>query len=122
MRNRAHRYYQNGRCRINANTITGRGRGGGDVDASVRDRQRKGGAPLGTRAVPINDSAFRQIVWRQFNVDAIAGKYPDSVAAHAAGDVGEDGMAVFELYGKCRTGENLFNAAGYLDRALLRVL
>jgi hypothetical protein len=72
--------------------------------------------------VPINDSAFRQIVRREFDVDAIARKYSYSVAAHAAGDVGEDGVAVFQLYGKGRTGENLFNAAGDFDRALLGVL
>jgi hypothetical protein len=72
--------------------------------------------------MPVHDTAFREIVGRKLDVDPVAGKNPDAVPAHAPGNVSEDRVAVFELYGKGRAGENLLDTADRLDRTFLGVL
>jgi hypothetical protein len=59
------------------------------------ETRRLHGAPFLTRAVSIDYPPFGEVVWREFNVYSIAGKYSDSVATHAAGDVGKDRVAIF---------------------------
>jgi hypothetical protein len=67
----------------------------------------------------IDDATFREIVRRNLDVDPVAWKYSDSMPAHTPGDVGEDRVTVFELYGKGRTRKDLLDAADRLDRTLL---
>ena len=70
----------------------------------------------------INNTAFRQVVGRNFNIDSIAGQNPDAVTAHAARNMREDDMAVVKLYRKSRTWEDLLDVAGHLDWTLFGVL
>ena len=51
-------------------------------------------------AVAIHDASFGQIVGRHFEIDAVAKKNFDAVATQASGEVGEDGVPVFELNGE----------------------
>jgi hypothetical protein len=67
----------------------------------------------------IDDASLCEIVRRNLDVDPIARKYSDSMPAHAPGDVSEDRVTVFELYGKGRTRKDLLDAADRLDRTLL---
>ena len=39
--------------------------------------------------MPVRDPSLRQIVWREFDIDAVAHQDADAVAAHAARDRGE---------------------------------
>jgi hypothetical protein len=48
--------------------------------ATARPRSRRRTARL-SRAIAVNDASFRQIVWRNFDVDAIAGKNLDVMSA-----------------------------------------
>jgi len=72
-------------------------------------------------AVAVYDAAFRQIVWRKFHVDAIAGKNFDVMTAQASGDVREDDVAVVEFDGKRRARKNLFDAAVDFQRSLFGI-
>jgi hypothetical protein len=80
------------------------------------------GPALFTRAIAIDYSALRQIIWRKFHVYAITGKNSDTVAAQASRDMGEDDVAVVELDGEGRARENLLNAAEHFKRCFLNVL
>jgi len=62
-------------------------------------------------AVAVNDASLRQVVWRKFDVHAVAGKNFDMVTAQAAGDVRENDVAVVELDGKGRARKNLLDAS-----------
>src|SRR5439155_532752 len=55
-----------------------------------------GTAPL--LAVAVDDAAARQVVRRKLDADAVAGRDADEVATHAAGSVGDELVAVLELY------------------------
>ena len=70
----------------------------------------------------VDDPAFRQVVGRHLEIDPVAWKNPDAVAAQAAGDVGEDDVSVIELHRKGRAGEDLLDISGNLERGLLEVL
>jgi hypothetical protein len=43
----------------------------------------------------INDATLGQVIGRKLNIYSVTGKNPDSVPAHAAGNVSEDGVTVF---------------------------
>ena len=47
--------------------------------------------------VPIGDPTTSQVVWRQLNLDAIAGENTDVMHPHLAGDMGQHFVAVFEF-------------------------
>ena len=85
-------------------------------------RGERSSAIPGRGAVTVHDSTLCQIVRRELDIDSIAWKYSDSMSAHPAGNVSEDRVAVFQLYGERRAWENLFDAPRYLDRALFGVL
>jgi len=74
------------------------------------------------RAIAVNDSTLRQVIWRKFDVYAVAGKNFYVVPAQAAGDVCEDDMPVVEFDGECRAREHLFDAAENLERRFPVVL
>jgi hypothetical protein len=69
-------------------------------------------------AITVNNAAFGEVVWRKFEIDSIAWKNPDAVAAQTSGDVGQNDVAVLELDGKRRTRKNLLDGAGYFNRSL----
>ena len=72
-------------------------------------------------AVTVDDATLRQIVGRHLDIDAIAGKNADVVAAQTAGDVGQDGVAVFELDRERRAGEDLLDRTEQLERGLFGI-
>jgi hypothetical protein len=72
--------------------------------------------------VAVDDAAFRQIVGRQLDVDAVAGKNSDAVPAQPAGDVRENDVAVIELHRKRCAGKNLLDAADDLESGFLEIL
>jgi hypothetical protein len=80
------------------------------------------GPALFARAVAIYNAAFCKVVRRKLNVNSVAGQNSDPVTAHAPGNMSEDDMAVVKFDRKCRTWEDLFDAADYLDRTLFYVL
>ncbi len=73
-------------------------------------------------AITVYDAALRQIVWREFHVDTVAGKNFDVMTAQAAGDVREDDVPVVEFDGKRGARKNLFDAAVDFQRRLFGVL
>lgn len=55
--------------------------------------------------MPVRDAAFGKVVWREFDVDAVAHKDADAVAAHTAGDGREHHViGVFDLHFEKRVG------------------
>jgi hypothetical protein len=74
------------------------------------------------RAIAVNDATLRQIIWRKFEVDAVAGKNFDAMPAQTSSDVREDDMAIIQLYGKRRARKDLFDASEHLQRRLAVVL
>jgi hypothetical protein len=70
----------------------------------------------------VDDSAFRQVVRRKLDVDAVAGENSDAMAAQAPGDVREDDVAVIELDGERRARKDLLDAADDLERGLFDAL
>jgi len=80
------------------------------------------GAALFTCTIAIDDAPLRQIVWREFNIDAVTGKNSNTVAAQASRDMREDDVAVVELDGKGRARKNLLNAAQDFKRCFFDVL
>ena len=67
-------------------------------------------------AVAIDDSAFAEVVGRDFDVYAIAGKNFDAVAAQPSGDVRQDHVAVVQLDRKGRARKHLFDVAEDFQR------
>ena len=85
---------------------------------------RRGGAALNgsalfTGAMAVDDAALRQVVRRKLDVDAIAGKNSDAVAAEASCDVREDDVTVLQFYGERSARKDLLDAADDLERGLL---
>jgi len=66
----------------------------------------------------VDDSAFRQVVRRKFDVDSVAGENSDTVAAQAPGNMREDHVTVLQLDGERRAWKDLFDAADDLECGL----
>lgn len=64
----------------------------------------------------VDDSAFRQVVRRKFDIDAVAGKNSDAMAAQASGDMRQDHVAVLELDRERCARKDLLDAADDLER------
>jgi hypothetical protein len=75
-----------------------------------------------TGAIPINDAAFCQIVWRKLDVYSVAGKNSYTMPAQASGDMRKDDVAVIELDGKGRARKNLFDATQHFKRGFFDIL
>lgn len=74
------------------------------------------------RAIAVNDSALRQVVWRKLDVYPVAGKNFDVVPAQTAGDVRQNYVAVIEFDRKRRAGKHLLYAAEDLKWSFAVVL
>lgn len=83
--------------------------------------ERLGPACL-ARAIAVDNATFRQVIWRKFDVYAVAGKNFDVVPAQPAGDVRENDVTVVEFDGKRRAGKHLFNATEHFERGFSVVL
>lgn len=73
------------------------------------------------RTITVNDTTLRQIIWRKFDVYAVAGKNFYVMPAQTAGDVRKDDVAVIEFDGERRARKHLFDAAIHLERGLLSI-
>jgi len=69
-------------------------------------------------AVAVDDAALGEIVGGHLEIDPVAGKNLDPVPAEAAGDVGQDRLAVLELDREGRTRKNLLDRPEKLERSL----
>ena len=69
-------------------------------------------------AIAVHDPAFGQIVWRHFEIHAVARQNLDAVAAEPTGDVREDFVPVLELDGERGAREDLFDRPENFNRAL----
>src|SRR6266550_5423104 len=78
-----------------------------------------GTAPL--LAVAVDDAAARQVVRRKLDADAVAGRDADEVATHAAGSVGDELVAVLELYLEHRVRQSLRDGGVHDDGLLFLV-
>ena len=67
-------------------------------------------------AVPVDDTTFSQVVGRHLKIDTVSRENLDPVPTQTAGDMSEDGHAVFELDGERRTRKNLADRSEYFDR------
>jgi hypothetical protein len=56
-----------------------------------------------------NDPTFRKVIWRHFNVDAVADDRPDAVTAHLAGRIRNDAAIVVEQHAEPTVRKNLVN-------------
>src|SRR6266852_6430365 len=86
---------------------------------SASMRLSGGTAPL--FAVAVDDAAARQVVGRELDADAIAGRDSNEVAAHAAGRVGDELVAVFELDLEHRVRQSLRDRGVHDDGLLFLV-
>lgn len=59
----------------------------------------------------IGNSTLGQIVWRHFNFHFVAGKNTNVVLAHAAGNMGGDGVAILEFYPESGVGQGIHHRA-----------
>jgi len=57
------------------------------------------------------DPALGQIIRRHLDLNLITSKHTDAVFAHLACGMGDNRMAVFELYPECRVGQKLLHDA-----------
>ena len=64
----------------------------------------------------IGDAAAGQIVWREFDIDVVAGRDTNAEPAQAAGEAGQDRVAVFEFDLERRAGKRLDDAADKAQR------
>jgi len=71
--------------------------------------------PGGGLAVPERDTAFGQIVRRQFHGDFIASEDTDAIAAQPAGQVSQNDPFVLELHAEQPAGKFFQYRAGYFD-------
>src|SRR5690349_16897778 len=71
--------------------------------------------PTVSSLVAVDDSPAGQVVWRQLHHDPVLGQDADVVLAHLAADVGQDLVAVGELYPEHRVRERLDYPALDLD-------
>jgi hypothetical protein len=86
--------------------------------AAAELRPRHGGRRGGVLVAEI-DPAFRQVVRRHFDRDAIPGENPDSVLLHLARRVGERFMPVVEPHPKPRIGQKLRHGPFEFDQLFL---
>src|SRR5882762_5064497 len=86
---------------------------------SASMRPSCGTAPL--LAVAVDDAAARQVVGRELDADAVAGRDSNEVAAHTAGRVGDELVAVFELHLEHRVRQSLRDRGVHDDGLLLLV-
>lgn len=75
-----------------------------------------------TCAVAIHDATLRQVVWRKFDVYAVARENPNTVPAQSPSDVGQDDVAIVELDRKGCARKDLSNAPRYFEWSFLEVL
>jgi hypothetical protein len=75
-----------------------------------------------SRTIAIDDASLRQIVRREFEIDAIPGKNFDAMAAQTPGDMRENRVTVLKLDRKRRAGEDLFDRAEDFERRFFRRL
>jgi hypothetical protein len=62
-------------------------------------------------AFAVNDSAFSQIVWREFDPNPVARHDADKVLAHTTGDVGHNDVSTFDFNAKSSIGQGLRDRA-----------
>src|SRR5207247_4696467 len=86
---------------------------------SASMRLSGGTAPL--LAVAVNDAAARQVVRRELDADAVAGRDADEVAPHAAGRVRDELVAVLELHLEHRVRVSLREGGVNYDSLLFLV-
>src|SRR5713101_3898982 len=86
---------------------------------SAAMRLSGGTAPL--LAVAVDDAAARQVVGRELDADAVARRDADEVAAHAAGRVGDELVAVLKLHLEHRVRQSLRDRGVHDDRLFLLV-
>ena len=67
--------------------------------------------------VAVDDPTSIEVVRRDLDAHAVSGEHADAEAAHLAGEVREDGMAVLELHAEHRVGQRLDDLA--VERDLL---
>jgi hypothetical protein len=70
-------------------------------------------------AFPVNDSAFGQIVRREFDPNPVAWHDADKVLAHPTGDVRQNDVSTFDLNAKTSIGQRLGNCALDLESFFL---
>ena len=68
--------------------------------------------------MPKRDSATREVVRRNFDLDSIADEYADAEATHVAGERREYCMSIVQRYPECRAREDFGNHTLELDRFL----
>src|SRR5262245_47404555 len=78
---------------------------------------KKGGKDL---PAAVNDPATAQIVGRNLHLDAVARNDADEILAHAAGDMGNDLVAVVQFDAKLRVGQRFFDAALHFNGFFFR--
>ena len=72
-----------------------------------------------TCTIAIDDAALRQVVWRDFDVDVVAGQNPNVMAPQSPGNVREDRRAVLQLDREGRARKNLPNGTVQLQGLFL---
>src|SRR5262245_10967643 len=85
-------------------------------------RRGAAGSDISGRAfvlVAIGDAALAEIVGRHFHGDAITGQRPDAALAHLASGVGDDLMAILQLYAETTIGQYLLDQAIELQEFFL---
>lgn len=74
-------------------------------------------APAGDRLlVPVRNTAPREIVWSQFNLDFVTGQDANVVTSHLSGYVSKDGVAIFKFDPEHSVRERLGNGPFLDDR------
>src|SRR6266481_5632886 len=86
---------------------------------SASMRLSGGIAPL--LEVAVDDAAPRQVVGRELDADAVAGRDADEVATHAARRIGDELVAVLELHLEHRVRQSLRDGGVHDDRLLFLV-
>jgi hypothetical protein len=71
--------------------------------------------------VPIGNAALREIIWRHFQGNLVAGQYLDIMHAHFPGNMGQHNMPVLELYPEHCVREWLHNGALDFDYFLCTI-
>src|SRR5690625_2840443 len=73
-------------------------------------------APMVMRLLePIDDAALGQVIRRHFDLNLVACQYTDAVLAHFSSSMGDDFMAVLELYPECCIWQQLDNGPGEFE-------
>jgi hypothetical protein len=66
-------------------------------------------------AMTEGDASLSEIVRRQFHGDLVPGQNPDTVAAQAAGQVGQDDTVMLQLNAEQTTGKLFKYGSGYFN-------